>query len=126
MVLAERTGNLSSIISTLGGLVLGWPGLFAAGAAAIGLMVYSSNSAEEKLLAMQTALRATRNDYISMAAEAQAAAKAVGAIPGFSGRDAHRSADDGRGAGFHRHLDAACGAAARRRRHGDRHGADVA
>ena len=92
MVLAERTGNLNGIISTLGGLVFGWPGLFAAGAAALGVLAYSSNSAEEKLLSMQTALRATRDDFVSMAAEAQAAARSVGTIPGFSAADTRTAA----------------------------------
>ena len=88
MVLAERSGNLNSIISTLGSLVLGWPGIFAAGAVALALVGAAAESSQNQFLGLETQLKATRDDYAAMAAEAQAAARNVASSTGISTPDA--------------------------------------
>jgi trimeric autotransporter adhesin len=84
LVMAERSGELNTIFSVLGGLVTGWPAIFGAGAAALGVLAYSAESQQRQLLGLQTALAATRDDYTAMGVAALAAAKNVAATTGFS------------------------------------------
>jgi hypothetical protein len=69
--------------------------MVAAGAALAGgvaYLGYSAESAAREIATLQTALRATRDDYSAMAAEAIAAGKAVGATTGIGTTDAKASA----------------------------------
>lgn len=59
-------------------------GAFAAVVGVAGLLGYAVEQQSTKLLALQNALRGTREDYVSMAAEATAAARAVAASQNIS------------------------------------------
>lgn len=92
VVLAERSGELNNIVSTLGNLLFGLPGIALAAGAALVAVGYSSETSQRQILALQTALRATRDDFTAMATEANNAAKAVAATTGFSSTDTRAAA----------------------------------
>lgn len=60
--------------------------------AGLGELIIQSEKAVSQNLALQTALRATRDDYVAMAAEATAAAHAVAATTGIGSADARSAA----------------------------------
>jgi trimeric autotransporter adhesin len=92
VVLAERSGELNNIISTMGSLIFGLPGAAAAAAIGLGVMGYEAESNARQLLTLQTALKATRDDFTTMASEANLAAKAVASSTGFSTSDTRAAA----------------------------------
>ena len=93
MVLAERSGNLESAMSGVKNFVTSVPGVFTllgvAAVAAFAGIAISTDNQTQRLITMQEQLRATRDDYISLGAEATAAAQgAAQQTPGLSRADA--------------------------------------
>lgn len=83
---------LGAIAKSMWSAVASPAGVIVAAVAGLALLAYSADSSQAKLLALSTTLRATRDDYASMATEATAAAKNVAATTGFSTPDATAAA----------------------------------
>lgn len=77
VVLAERSGNLEDIVKGIGSALVGWPGIMAGAAIGLGVLAVSAETSERRILALQTALRATRADFEAAASEANLAARGV-------------------------------------------------
>jgi hypothetical protein len=93
-VAASGGVSLGSMARSLAGMVAGYAGLIAAGAAVAvlaGTAIAAENSAT-KLLTLQNQLRATRDDYVSLADTATAAAKAISANSAIGSGDARAAA----------------------------------
>ena len=93
-VAASGGVSLGSMARSLAGMVAGYAGLIAAGAAVAvlaGTAIAAENSAT-KLMALQNQLRATRDDYVSLADTATAAAKAISANSAIGSGDARAAA----------------------------------
>jgi len=67
-------------------------GAVAVGVAGLGALAYSAETTQREMLGLQATLRASRDDYAAMAAEAEKAARAVAASSGFGTGDARAAA----------------------------------
>ena len=81
-------GYLAGLISPMVAAVAG----AAAVVTGLGYLGYAAETNERQMLSLQTALRATRDDFTTMASEANAAARAVAATSGFSLSDSRSAA----------------------------------
>lgn len=91
-VLTERSKFLTGAIETLTTGLIGWPGVFLAAGAAVVLLGVAAESNERRMLALQTTLRGTRDDYVAVGAAAEAAARQVASTSGISLTDARAGA----------------------------------
>ena len=93
-VAASGGVSLGSMARSLAGMVAGYAGLIAAGAAVgvIAMTAIAAESSATKLATLQNQLRATREDYIGLADTVTAASKAIAANSGIGAGDARAAA----------------------------------